>query len=954
MPHAIVTEKWHLHVILPVSCSHTLCQGRPARRLVDAAWSGSYRHSLDEFSPGGFHDMNTNKNWLHKKLMLTTGLVSAFALFSGPAFAQGTTGAAAEAQPKEVETVVVLGTRRTDRTVTNSASPVDVISASELNTQPTANIIDSVKNIVPSFFVGQQTISDAGTFVRSPNLRGLPGDQVLVMLNGKRMNRSALVQTFAGGDTALSYGAHGPDISSIPSIAIKSLQILRDGATSQYGSDAIAGVMNFGLKDNAEGLEVVARYGQSLDADDGQSAQLGFNWGVGLGESGFLNVSGEYFDDQGTSRGARRPAAVLFEQQNPSLANRLPTNGFGVEQVWGSSPTNGWKAVINTGYELSDSMELYAFFNAASSEGDQSFNYRQVNGGTAVNANGVTVNLPGANPAFGITFFKTPCPTNNATCPAGGFILDNNRFRFSEIYPAGFTPRFVGVNESLTGVAGFKGELASGLTYDFSATLSENSLELSMYDSFNASFGPASQTSFEFGAFVQRLENVNADFTYPIEIGFASPLTVAGGFEWRKESYTVPAGELQSYATGPYGASTVQSGQRLFTQISPGVFAPAATPPGVNIGAAGGGSSGYAGTPPQNAGTFTQSNYAVYLDLEADITDSLSGGIAARFEDYDTFGTAFVGKVSALLRATDNLSFRGSVGTGFQAPSAAQPNLTTVTTNFQGGVAFQSGTFPVSSPAAISFGAKPLTPAEAVNYGVGFVFRPSNTTTLTVDAYQIDVTDRIFITQNFVITQANVNAQPSLLLVGVGGRVNYFTNGLDTSTTGIDVVGTHVTDLFNARATFTLAYNRNENEVTRANPGVISQAQTITIENLAPKDRLNLSANLAWDKLTLNLRANYFGKWRVELDYPNQVFGAKTTFDLDASYKLSDNYTISFGAQNLFNTYPDKIAQCNTPGCNVNVFPITGGLNDGQVYPRGGGPFGINGGFGYISLKATF
>ncbi|MFN8958955.1 MAG: TonB-dependent receptor plug domain-containing protein [Hyphomonadaceae bacterium] len=157
--------------------------------------------------------MNTNKNWLHKKLLLTSGLVSAFALFSGPAFAQGTTAPAAEAPPKEVETVVVLGTRRTDRTVTNSASPVDVISASELNTQPTANIIDSVKNIVPSFFVGQQTISDAGTFVRSPNLRGLPGDQVLVMLNGKRMNRSALVQTFAGIDTALSYGAHGPDIS---------------------------------------------------------------------------------------------------------------------------------------------------------------------------------------------------------------------------------------------------------------------------------------------------------------------------------------------------------------------------------------------------------------------------------------------------------------------------------------------------------------------------------------------------------------------------------------------------------------------------------------------------------------------------------------------------------------------------------------------------------------------
>jgi iron complex outermembrane recepter protein len=883
-----------------------------------------------------------------KKFAVTTSLVALATCLGGPVLAQTATSSATQAAPaEETEVVVVLGSRRTDRTVTNSASPVDVISASELNTQPTANIIDSVRNIVPSFFVGQNTIADAGTFVRSPNLRGLPGDQVLVMINGKRLNRAALVQTYAGGDTALSFGAHGPDISSIPSIAVKNLQILRDGATSQYGSDAIAGVMNFGLKDADSGLEITARYGESIDEDDGQSTQLAFNWGFGLGDNGFVNVSAEVFEDQGTSRGARRPSALLFEQQSPALANRLPNNGFGVEQVWGSSPTDGWKAVINAGFDLSDNMELYAFVNAASAEGDQSFNYRPPNTGTAVNANGVTINLPNSNAAYRNTYFTTPCPANNATCPAGGFILDNNRFDFRSIYPAGFTPRFVGLNESFTAVAGVKGEMDSGLTYDFSATVAENSLDLSMYDSLNASFGPASQTRFQFGAFKQKLENFNADFTYPLEVGLAGPMTLAGGFEWREESFTVPAGEPQTYAAGPYAVV-----QRLFEPTAtPGVFAPVTTlPPGVTNIAVPPASSGYAGTPASNAGSFSQSNYALYVDIEADLTDRLSGGIAARFEDYDTFGSTAVGKISALFRATDVLSLRASVGTGFQAPSPGQSNLQNVTTNFVAGNQVQDGIFPVSSGVARYYGSQALTPAEATNYGIGFIFKPTNRTTLTVDAYQIDVTDRIFITQAFAVTATDLAAQPILNLVGVGGAVRYFTNGLDTSTKGLDIVGTHVTDLLGARATFTLAYNRNENEVSRANPGVISRAQIITIENLAPKDRLNLNTNWNWGDLTVNARANYFGKWQTEIEYPGQVFSAKTTFDLDVSYELSENYTITVGAQNLFSEYPDRIAQSSS----VNVFPITGGLADGQVYPRGGGPFGMNGGLWYMNLRATF
>ena len=287
--------------------------------------------------------------------------------------------ATAQSAPDDSATIIVTGTRRTDRSITDSASPVDVVSAADLRTQPAADLLDVVRNLVPSFFVGQNTISDASTFVRAPSLRGLGADQVLVQLNGKRYNRSALVQVLTGGDTALSFGSQGPDISAIPSLAIGNIQILRDGATAQYGSDAIAGVINYGLREDA-GLEIVGRYGQYYRGD-GESIQIAANAGLKLGDRGFINLTGEYNDDKGTSRGATRPIAVIFAQQNPSLAGKLP-NFPGPAQIWGSSPTNGYKFVLNTAYELTPEAKLYFLGNLANSTADQSFNYRSPIGAT--------------------------------------------------------------------------------------------------------------------------------------------------------------------------------------------------------------------------------------------------------------------------------------------------------------------------------------------------------------------------------------------------------------------------------------------------------------------------------------------------------------------------------------------------------------------------------------------
>lgn len=864
-----------------------------------------------------------------RKLLLTTTAAVAAIAFSPSAMAQDAPGATGDTGDN---TIVVLGTRRTDRTVTDSASPVDVISADELNAQASNNVIDSLKNIVPSFYAGQNTISDASTFVRSPSLRGLPGDNVLVMLNGKRYNRSALVQVYGGSDSGLSLGSHGSDISAIPSIAVSNLQILREGATAQYGSDAIAGVMNFGLKEKT-GLEVTGRYGQYY-AGDGDSYQVAADVGFGLFGRGFINVAGEYTNDGQTSRGVTRPSAYNFAQLYPSQANLLP-NYPGPVQIWGSSPSETYKFVVNSAFDVTDSAKLYFFGNYAHVDANESFNYRPSITSTATDSNGV-VRTQSRNSSFN-TIYLTPCPAATPTCPVGGYVANGATFNFSSIYPAGFTPRFYGTTEQLFGTLGLKGDLGK-LTYDLSGSLSRNSLSLSMTNSLNASYGPQSQTSFDFGSIIQKEANLNLDVSYPIEVGFSSPLTLAGGLEWRKETFQLTEGDVQSYGVGPYAGT-----QTLYTMVSPGVYTPAGT-----SGAHAPGASGYGGTSPQAAGKWSQTSYAGYVSLETDVTSALTLGAAGRYEHYNTFGDAWVGKANALLKLTDFLSVRASVGNGFHAPSPGQSNDAILTTGFTNGTQVQIGTYPVNTAISQYYGAKPLKPEDSFNLGVGVILNPVRAMTITVDAYSIKVNNRIFITQPFSVTAADVAAQPALAAVGVGGSVTYFTNGLDTKTQGIDVVATYRTELSGAKINFTLAYNYNKTDVTDSDPNVISDAQKIDAAKLAPNHRAVFTTNWSYGAFSINARENYYGSWRSAQDYGvnSQTFGAKFTTDLDVSYKFADVFTVTVGAQNLTDEKPDRLTSQSVP-----LYPITGGgTSDGQLYPRNGGPFGFNGGFYYVKL----
>ncbi len=872
----------------------------------------------------------TSRTALKIALVAVSGLGA-----TAPALAQseGAAGAAAAADSAAAESIVVLGTRRTDRSVTDSASPVDVIGAEELATQPAGDMLDVLRNIVPSFNVGQNTIADASTFVRAPSIRGLPGDMTLVMINGKRLNRSALVQVAPSDTNALSQGA---DLAVLPSIAFGNLQILREGATAQYGSDAIAGVINYTLRED-EGFEFTSRYGQFYDnGGDGKSRQIAGYAGLNLGDRGFISVAGEYDKDDGTVRNKTRPSAVLFADAYPDLADQLP-NYPGPVQVYGNSPSKGWKATFNAHFDITERSQIYAFGNFAHERKVQSFNYRPPYTFAAETTTGEVKNQT-RNSSFSHPIYLTQCPTGNSTCPEGGYVLDDNTYSFTDLYPAGFTPMFVGVKDQAYGVLGWKGDITDDFTFNISGSLAKNQLELSMYNSLNASYGPDSQTSFYFGKLIQEEFDYNADFTYALDAGLASPITVAFGGEFRREVYTATAGDEQSYGLGPY------TSQDLYVETSPGVYAYDST---VSMSP---GASGYGGTSPDAAGSYSQNAYAAYISLEGDVTSTLSLGLAGRYEHYNTFGSATVGKINALWKILPTLSVRGTVGTGFHAPSPGQDNVQILTTSFTNGLQVQTGTYPTSSPISQYFGATALKPEKSTNYGLGFVFEPAPGLTLTVDGYIIELRDRIGLSQTYSVTAADIAAQPALLAVGEGGDVQYPTSGYDSRTSGVDVVGTYRTDLGTGALNLTLAYNFNDTKVTDYDSSIISDDQKIDIERLNPRHRATFTAGYVIGGLAFTARENFYSSFKNQQQFPGQTFGSEFTTDIEASYTFSERFTLSVGATNLFNNYPDKIeASASNP-----IYVLTNSLSNGLVYPSSGGPFGINGGFWYAKAGVKF
>src|SRR5579863_990489 len=759
--------------------------------------------------------------------------------------------ASATASEGTLGEVIITGTRRKDRTVAESSAPIDVLSGADLSVQSTGNMLDTLSNLVPSFIVGQNSISDASSLVRSPSLRGLPGDEMLVMLNGKRMNRSALVQVYQGGETELAFGSQGPDLASIPSIAVKSLEILRDGASAQYGSDAIAGVLNYQFKTDSTGAEITGRYGEYFPkgyARDGGDGQIALNVGLPLGSQGFADFSMELAKNEQTVRNPTRPSAVAFAAAYPNLAPELPHYPGPVQQ-WGTPPTRSVKTFLNSGLKLDNNDEIYFFMNWADIDTNESFNFRLPK---TVTYQGTTYTN---HPAFN-NIYLDPCTAAYTGCPAGGWIQDANTFNFDSVYPAGFTPRFYGRVEQFFGAVGYKGVNRWGMNFDISGSTAQNSLALSLKDSINPSLGPLSPTSFYDGKFEQGESTFNLDVSYPWAVSWlAKPISVAGGLEYRVENYKQLLGDAASYAAGPYAS------QQLYTCAGT-VCAPSGSASQSTA------SNGYGGiSAPVDA---SQASYAGYVDVEADVTSALTLGVAGRVENYASFGTTELGKFQVRFKATDWLALRGTASNGFHAPTPGQYSVETLSTTFIPGTTtqVQIGTYPVTSAIAKYYGAVNLKPEKSTNFSAGLVFTPMQDLLVTLDGYSIAVKDRIGISQTFNVTQADINKLAALAYVGAGGTVQYFTNGFDTKTKGVDLVGTYGFHIGDGRLYTSLAYNYNKTDVTSYNPNVISQARIIDIQHYAPNTRINFAAKYTLGPFHASLQENYYGTYRDQNDYP--------------------------------------------------------------------------------------
>ena len=877
---------------------------------------------------------------------------------------------AQEDEDEVLEEIITTGTRVADRSAADSPVAVDVIAGAEIAQNSSADLQDMLRTAVPSFDVNTQPISDAATVIRPANLRGLSPDNVLILVNGKRRHRGSVISFLGGG---ISDGAQGVDISAIPSLALKQVEVLRDGASSQYGSDAIAGVINFVLRDDAEGAELTANYGSTFDSD-GDNYRIAGNIGFPLGNSGFLNLTAELNDSEGTIRSVVRDDVQSYIDAGYLSGDEFQTINSYTSEVphyWGQPDVeDDIKIFVNSAIELSDSAEFYFFGNYGERTATGGFFYR-----TPL-ANPFSSQRPGVyagplvDPLTGIADPDqdnpdpasvpsvlvgdldggTSCidgiPQPNGIFPDAMFLADvtadPNCFSFLETIPTGFVPRFGGDNEDSAIALGIRGEfdLGTGMSYDFSASRGSNQTQFFINNTINASLGPNTPRDFVPGGQEQTETIVNADFVYSLAVdSFASDLNVAFGAEYREEEFDLTAGDPASFALGPLADQGFSSS-----------------------------SNGYGGSP--NSTSASQDSTAFYIDLEADVSDAVTLQAAVRFEDFSEFGDTTDYKIAGIVHVSDTFKIRGALSTGFHAPTSGQASITNVTTQNVAGVLIDQGTLPLSSPAgqlAADFvesqgnGRPELGPEDARNFSFGVAFDIGEST-WTIDYYDIQLEDRVALGANVDFLDALNFADPnnnnyttvSAALTGLDAdgvidrnefiglddlsEFRFFSNSFDTSTTGIDIVGRFGFALGSGDSDITIAANYNKTEVDdvgTVNP--ISDGRVSALEDLLP----NIKGSVTWTHAQGNfrtlLRANYYGGWD---DTGNGVpnIGAEFLVDAEVAYQVRENIEVIAGMANMFDVYPDK-----NPGA--------GDL--GQLYSESS-PFGFNGGQWYLRARMTF
>lgn len=847
------------------------------------------------------------------KLSLMTGLTISAASTSTFAFAEE------EDLVKNVERIAVVGSRGAPRSVNDSPVPIDLIGGEELERGGNTDMLELLKGSIPSFNVHSNPISDAASLVKPANLRGLSSDSTLILVNGKRRHRASVIALLGGG---INDGAQGPDISVIPSSALKQVEVLRDGAAAQYGSDAIAGVMNFVLKDDAEGGSLTARYGSYYEGD-GEAVEISGNIGMPLTQDGFVNVSFQYKDSEATSRSVQRPdAAGLIAAGNTAVSD--------LTQVWGSPEVNDDLTIfVNSGIDLDNDAEAYMFGNYSKRDVRGGFYYRNPHdrGGVYSNDGGSTLLIGDIAEAGGAARTCQPVEiTSGNVLTQDNYITNvannDNCFSFNELLPGGFTPNFGGsiVDTSIT--MGTSGEFDSGITYDFSGSVGYNQSSYIIYDTVNASLGLDTGRDFNPGKHTQLEKTFNMDFSKEINVDIFESLMLAGGYEWHDESFEVTAGDVDSYTAGPYTAQ------------------------GFGIG-----SNGFPGFKPEAAGEYTRKNSAFYVDSEAKVTEDFLIGAALRFEDYSTFGTDTNYKLTAQYNFTDSFSMRTSASTGFRAPTVGQANYSNVQTALEGGVLVDSALLPATNPVAIQLGASELTPEQSQSYTLGAVWNVGEVF-ITLDYYNISVEDRVSQSTKYELTEADKTALKADGVANVDSiqLVSFFTNDFDTTTQGVDFIANYATDLLDGRATFSLAYNFNETKVDDFTE-ITGDFKVSRLENDLPNHRATLTWAQNWEKVNFLLRGNYYGEYQgVHVDYDATINTgeAAVTLDAELSYSVTNEIIVSVGAQNLLDQQATEInfTEAGAADCGGCVNSQWGG----QYYETS--PFGFNGGLYYV--KATY
>ncbi|TMO72180.1 TonB-dependent receptor [Pseudoalteromonas sp. S3785] len=835
-------------------------------------------------------------------------------------FISGSVIAAEESETKvnkNVEKIAVVGTRSAPRSIGDSPVPIDIIGGEELEKSGNTDMLELLKGSVPSFNVHQNPISDAASLVRPANLRGLPSDSTLILLNGKRRHRASVIAFLGGG---INDGAQGADISVIPSIALKQVEVLRDGAAAQYGSDAIAGVMNFQLKDASEGGKFEVRHGQYYEGD-GDTTQISGNVGLPFTDNGFANLSFQYKTADATSRSEQRPdAAALSAAGVPEVSS--------LAQVWGAPEVDDDISIFgNVGLELTNDSEFYMFGNYSERDVRGGFYYRNPHTRPGVYSNDGGETLLVAD-------LTEDMSANCPTIAIDDNVLDNpdyisgvannpDCFAFNEVIPGGFTPNFGGniTDTSLTiGTKGmFTGGFFKGAFYDLSGTVGLNESRYFIYDTVNASLGADTPRDFSPGKYEQLEKNFNFDLSKGFDFDLAYDVNIAGGLEWHEETFTVISGDEASFTAGPL------------------------TDQGFGIG-----SNGFPGFKPSDAGEYTRRNYAAYVDVEAPFTEEFLMGLAVRFEDYDSFGSTTNYKVMAQYHLTEDLNIRGSVSTGFRAPTVGQANVSNVQTNLSDGVLQDSALLPPTNPIAVQLGGTELTPEESQSYTLGAVYTIGDLF-LTLDYYNIDVEDRISQSEKIVLSQAD---KDTLEAAGVPNaqsyaQVSFFTNDFDTTTQGIDLVANYTADMLGGSSTFSLAYNWNETEVTKFSD-ITGEFKVKRLEEDLPNHRATLTWAQQWESFSMFTRANYYGEYQgvhVDYDATAKTADAAVTIDAEITYFLNESISFSVGAQNIFDQDAEKLDFEDRTGIPNNNW-------GGQYYETS--PYGINGGFYYAKATYTF